>query len=78
VRATEKEGEKSVRLLNHCGSQDDNGMREGREGNGRNAVRGRLKADRAQDKKGDGRAVAAADARKRSNLLEGSTPFTQP
>ena len=44
----------------------------GREGNGRGVAKVRFKADRAQDKKGDGRAMAAPDARKRSNLLEGS------
>ena len=49
-------------------------MAKGREGNGRGEVRVRSKANRARDKKGDGRAVAAADARKRSNLLEGSKP----
>ena len=50
-------------------------MAKGGEGNGRGEVKVRYKTDRAQDKKGDEPAVAAADARKRSNLLEGSTPL---
>lgn len=47
-------------------------MAKGRGGNGRSVVRVRFRADRARDKKGGGQAVAAADDRKRSNLLEGS------